>query len=393
MRPRAAILCLALIAAAAAPARAQTYQAQVGQAILVDVESGAILYQKDPDKPVPPASMAKLMTAEIVFRQLSQGKLKMEDEFVVSENAWRRGGAMAGGSTMFAVVNSRISIENLLRGLIVQSGNDAAIALAEGIAGSETAFAKIMNARAKELGLAKTSYRNASGYADPEQMTTVRDLEKLAAHLIATYPQFYPIFGERQFTWNKITQQNRNPLLTMDIGADGLKTGNIDESGYGLVGSAVQDGQRLIVALTGAKTARDRAEEARKLLLWGFRSFEPKELFAAGETVGTASVYGGDAASVPLVAGKPIKALSPRGGSDRMSAKIIYQAPLRPPLAKGQKIATLRVYRGDVLALEAPLEAGADVAEGALTRRAADAAWELATGWMRRLFKTPAAAP
>lgn len=392
MRRRAAMVCLAL-AAATAPVYAQTYQAQVGQAILVDDESGAILYQKEPDKLVPPASMAKLMTAEIVFRQLVQGKLKMEDEFVVSEIAWRRGGAMAGGSTMFAVVNSRVSIANLLRGLIVQSGNDAAIALAEGVAGSEAAFAKIMNARAKELGLTHTSYRNASGYADPEQMTTVRDLEKLASHIIATYPQFYPIFGERQFAWNKITQQNRNPLLTMDIGADGLKTGNIDESGFGLVGSAVQDGQRLIVALTGAKTARDRAEEARKLLLWGFRSFEPKELFAAGETVGAADVYGGAPASVQLVAGKAIKVLSPRGGADRLSAKIVYRSPLRPPLAKGQTIATLRVYRGDALALETPLEAGADVAEGSLTRRATDAAWELSTGWMRRLFKTPAATP
>jgi D-alanyl-D-alanine carboxypeptidase (penicillin-binding protein 5/6) len=383
---RAAGSLLLVLALAAAPAGAQTYQAQVGQAILVDAGSGAILYEKDADKPVPPASLAKLMTAELVFRALAEGRIKLDDTFQISENAWRNGGASAGGSTMFAVVKSSVRVEDLLRGLIIQSGNDAAIALAEGLAGSETVFAKSMSDRARELGLARSTFRNASGRGDPEQLTTMREMEKLAAHIIATYPQFYPIFGEKQFTWNKITQLNRNPLLTMDIGADGLKTGNIDESGFGLVGSAVQNGQRLIVALNGAKTARDRAEEGRKLLLWGFRSFEPRHLFDAGETVGAANVYGGEKASVPLVSGKEILVLSPRGGGERMSAEIVYAAPLRPPVARGQTVARLKVYRGSTLALDAPLQAAEDVEQGSLTRRATDAAWELATGWVGGLL-------
>lgn len=386
---RAPALAALLLAAATGAAPAQTgYQALVGQAILVDDATGAILYEKDADKPTAPASLAKLMTAEVVFHEIAEGRLKLDDTFQISENAWRNGGASAGGSTMFAVVKSRVRVDDLLHGLLIQSGNDAAIALAEGVAGTEEAFARMMTARARELGLTKSTFRNASGKGDPQQTTTMREMEKLASHVIATYPQLYPIFGEKQFTWNKITQLNRNPLLTMDIGADGLKTGNIDESGFGLVGSAVQNGQRLIVALNGAKTARDRAEEGRKLLLWGFRSFEPKNLFEAGETVGAANVYGGAASSVPLVAPKPIKALLPRGGAERLNAEIVYDAPLRPPVARGQTVARLKVYRGTTLALDAPLQAGEDVAQGGLTRRATDAAWELATGWMRRLFKT-----
>lgn len=384
-----AVFAAAMAAASGgAPARAQTtYQAQVGQAILVDDATGAILYEKDADKLTAPASLAKLLTAEVVFHELAEGRLKLDDTFLISENAWRNGGASAGGSTMFAVVKSRIRIDDLLRGLIIQSGNDAAIALAEGVAGSEEAFSRLMNTRAREIGLTKSSFRNASGKGDPQQTTTMREMQKLASHLIATYPQFYPIFGEKQFTWNKITQLNRNPLLTMDIGADGLKTGNIDESGFGLVGSAVQNGQRLIVAINGAKTARDRAEEGRKLLLWGFRSFEPKRLFDVGEPVGAANVYGGAKASVALTSAKPIAVLLPRGGAERLTAEIVYDSPLRPPVAKGQTVARLKVFRGATLALDAPLQAEEDVAEGSLTRRASDAAWELATGWMRRLFK------
>lgn len=383
----ASLACVLLSIAGATAARAQTtYQAQVGQAILVDDASGAILYEKDADKLTAPASLAKLMTAEVVFRELAEGRLKLEDTFQISENAWRTGGASTGGSTMFAIVKSRISVDDLLHGLIIQSGNDAAIALAEGVAGSEDAFARMMNARAKEIGLRNSTFRNAWGKGDPQQLTTMRDMEKLASHLIATYPQHYAIFGEKQFTWNKITQPNRNPLLTMDIGADGLKTGNIDESGFGLVGSAVQNGQRLIVAMNGARTARDRAEEARKLLQWGFRAFEPKRLFDAGEAVGSANVFGGETSSVALVSSKSISVLLPRGGSERISAEIVYASPIRPPVARGQTIARLKVFRGTTLALDTPLQAADEVAQGSLTRRATDAAWELATGWMRRLF-------
>lgn len=383
----ARLACVLLAVAGAAPATAQaTYQTSVGQAILVDDASGAILYEKDAGKLTAPASLAKLMTAEVIFHELTEGRLKLEDAFVISENAWRTGGASAGGSTMFAIVKSRVSVDDLLHGLIIQSGNDAAIALAEGVAGTEEAFARMMNARAREIGLKNSTFRNAWGKGDPQQLTTMRDMERLASHLIATYPQYYPIFGEKQFTWNKITQMNRNPLLTMDIGADGLKTGNIDESGYGLVGSAVQNGQRLNVALNGAKTARERAEEGRKLLQWGFRSFEPRRLFDAGEAIGSVNVYGGASPSVTLVSSKPISVLLPRGGSERISAEIVYASPVRPPVARGRTIARLKVFRGTTLALDAPLQAADDVPQGSLTRRATDAAWELATGWIRRLF-------
>jgi D-alanyl-D-alanine carboxypeptidase (penicillin-binding protein 5/6) len=327
--------------------------------------------------------MAKLMTAELVFRDLASGKLKPDETFTISDNAWRNGGAPSGGSTMFAVLNSRVRVDDLLRGLIIDSGNDAAIALAEGLAGSEANFAAEMTKRARELGLTKSVFRNASGKADPGQVVTVRELGRLAAHVIAAYPQYYGVFGEKQFAWNKIVQQNRNPLLGMDVGADGLKTGNIDDSGFGLIGSAVQGGQRLIVVVNGARTAKERAEEARKLLQWGFRSFESKLLFEAGEAIGEAPVYGG-AAHVTLVSSRAVRAPAPRGSSERLTAEIVYEGPIRPPVAKGQTLARLKVRRGTLQALDLPLQAADDVAQGALPRRAADAAWELAGALWRR---------
>ena len=384
---RAARAIVAALVLAVAPAAAQTFQTVAPYALLMDYDSGAVLFEKEADAPVAPASMAKLMTAELVFREIAEGRLKPEDEFTISENAWRRGGASAGGSSMFAALNSRVRVEDLLRGLIIQSGNDAAIALAEGIAGTEDAFAQMMTKRARELGLMKTSFRNSWGRGDPNQTTTARELAKLAAHLIQTYPAQYPIFGEKEFTWNKIRQLNRNPLLTMDIGADGLKTGNIDESGFGLVGSATQGGQRLILAVNGLKTARDRAEESRKLLQWGFRAFEGKLLFEAGETIGAAKVFGGDVGSVPLISPRPVRVLAPRGSSERLTASVVYEGPLIPPLDKGRKVARLKVWRGKTLALDLPLETGAAVGVGSLSRRAFDAAMELAGGWLRGLFR------
>lgn len=382
-------LVIALLGATGQGASAQGFQTSVGQAIVVDFDSGATLFEKDADKLMAPASMAKLMTAELTFRDLAAGKLKADDLFTISETAWRQGGAQSGGSTMFAALKSQVRVEDLLRGLIVMSGNDAAIALAEGLAGTEAAFAERMTARARELGLSKSFFRNASGKGDPRQVVTARELATLSAHIIATYPQYYGIFGEKQFTWNKVTQQNRNPLLTMDVGADGLKTGNIDESGFGLIGSATQGGQRLIVVVNGARTAKDRAEEARKLLQWAFRSFEGKLLFEAGETIAQAPVYGGEAASVALVAPKPVRVLAPRGSNERLTAEVVYQTPLRPPVAKGQVVARLKVRRGAVQALDLPLQAAADVAEGPLSRRALDAGWELGRQLLRKLATRP----
>jgi D-alanyl-D-alanine carboxypeptidase (penicillin-binding protein 5/6) len=380
----ATIVFAGLLAATSVPGRAraqgQPFQTSVPSAILMDAESHSVLFEKNADQLISPASLAKIMTAEIVFRELKDGRLTLDKTFTVSENAWRRGGAMAGGSAMFAVLNSTIRLEDLLRGLIVQSGNDAAIVIAEGISGTEETFAGLMNRRAAELGLDKMTFRNAWGKYDPEEKVTARQMGLLADHVIRTYPEYYHFFGEKEFTWNKIRQVNRNPLLFMDLGADGLKTGNVGDSGYGLVGSAVENGQRLIVVVMGAKTARERADEARKLLSWGLRSFESKIVFEAGTEIGSAQVYGGAKRSVPLVADGPIKLLVPRGSTERLIAQIVYQGPLVAPVAQGARVARLRIMRGKTLALEAPLQAAENVETGTLSQRALDAGLELGLG-------------
>jgi D-alanyl-D-alanine carboxypeptidase (penicillin-binding protein 5/6) len=369
-----------------AQAQAQNFQTSAPTAILMDAGSHAVLFEKNADELTAPASMAKTMTAEVVFNEIKNGRLSFDSEFTISENAWRKGGAGSGGSSMFAKVNTPIRLEDLLRGLIIQSGNDAAIAIAEGVAGTEDNFARMMNERAKQIGLTKSTFRNATGYGHPEQKTTVRDLSKLALHIIETYPDLYKIFGEREFTWNKIRQQNRNPLVFLDIGADGLKTGNIDESGYGLIGSAVQNDQRLIVVVNGLKTAKDRAAESRKLLDWGFRAFETQQLFAEGQVVGEAQVFGGSRRSLPLVSKKPVRVLVPRGEGERVTARILYTGPLKAPVQKGTEVARLQVNRGDMQALEMPLYANEDIQEGTLSQRALDGLLEFSTGWVRRAF-------
>jgi serine-type D-Ala-D-Ala carboxypeptidase (penicillin-binding protein 5/6) len=380
-----ALLCvIALLGSRGA--LAQSFQTLAQQAILVDAPSGTVLFEKNADDLMAPASMAKTMTVEVIFHEMQEGRLSLDSEFTISENAWRKGGGGSGGSAMFAQVNSTIKLSDLLRGIIVQSGNDASIAVAEGIAGTEENFARMMTNRARELGMTRSTFRNATGYGHPEQKVTARDLAKLAIHIIETYPELYKIFGEREFTWNRIRQQNRNPLLAMDIGADGLKTGNIDESGYGLTASAVQNGQRLVLVVNGLKSSRDRATESRKLLEWGFRAFEARPLFAAGETVGEAQVFGGDRRSLPLVSPKPVQLLLPRGSGDRIVARIVYTGPLRAPIKAGDQVARLQVTRGDTQALDIPLYAGEDVAVGTLSQRAFDGLLEFGTGWIRRAF-------
>lgn len=386
----AAVAILGLLAAALAapnpvtgPKKDDGFQTAAPYAILIDAESGSVLFEKDADGLTAPSSLAKLMTAEIVFNEIKAGRLSKDDEFIVSENAWRRGGAPSRTSSMFAPIHSKVRVEDLLRGLIIQSGNDAAIALAEGIAGNEPAFAALMNKRARELGLTHSYFANSSGLPDPATKVTVRELAKLARHIIHTYPEFYPIYGEPEFTWNKIRQRNRNPLLRLNIGADGMKTGYTREGGFGLVGSAVHDGLRLIVVVNGLKTSKDRAEEARKLLQWGFSGFERRPLFGEGQVIGQARVYGGDQMSVPLIGSGMITILLPRNSRDRISAKITYTGPVRAPVDEGQQIGLLKVYRGDNVALEVPLQAAQSVHRGNLPRRAFDAASELITGVVR----------
>jgi D-alanyl-D-alanine carboxypeptidase (penicillin-binding protein 5/6) len=368
------------------PTFAQSFQSNAPFAYLMDYDSGAALYEKNPDAPMAPASMSKLMTLEIVFRELKEGRLKLDDELEVSENAWRTGGAPSHGSAMFLLVHSRARIEDLIRGVAIESGNDAAITLAEGISGTEDNFTALMNKRAAELGLVHSSFTNPWGKPDPHERVTAHDLALLATHLVRDYPDYYHYFGEKEFTWNKVRQLNRNPLLTMDIGADGLKTGETTDSGYGLVGSAVQNGQRLIVVVNGLKTGQERAEEARKLLQWGFRSFDPRTLFQADEVIGGAQVYGGAKSDVALVSSQPIRVFLTHGSDERLTAKIVYQGPLIAPVEKGAQVARLKIWRGQTQILDAPLETGEAVEVGTLQQRALDAGMELALELLRKPF-------
>jgi len=388
-RKRLAVAALALLAACALPGSGraekapEAFQTAAPHAILIDADSGSVLFEKTADQLTYPASLAKLMTTEVVFHEIQEGRLDPETEFVISENAWRRGGAPAGGSAMFAPLHSRVKVRDLLRGVIVQSGNDACIAIAEGMAGSEAAFAATMNKRARELGLTKSNFTNPAGLHDPDMKVTARELAKLAQHIIKTYPELYKIYNEREFTWNKIRQQNRNPLLNMGIGADGLKTGYTKEAGYGLVGSAVQNGLRLIVVVNDLKTQKERADEARKLLEWGFRAFESRLLFAEDETVGEAKLYGGAKGRVPLTGERAIRLLVPRGVSEKIIARIVYTGPVPAPVEQGQPIGRLKVWRGENVVLEAPLQAAESIGKGNLTQRAFDAATELVVGLFR----------
>jgi len=387
------LLAVTLVAALAftAPALAQRKdgpkkdepQINAPHAILIDAENGGVLFERDPDKLIFPASLAKLMTAEYVFHEIKEGRVKLTDEYVVSENAWRKGGAPSHSSTMFAALHSRVSVDNLLHGMVIQSANDACIVIAEALAGNEAAFGEKLTERARQIGLAKSTFANSNGLPDPGTQVTTRELAILARHIILTYPDFYKLFGQNEFTWNKIRQQNRNPLLAMSIGADGLKTGFTKEAGYGLVGSAVQNGLRLIVVVNGNKTAKERADDAKKLLEWGYRSFEQRILFAEGQTLGTAKVYGGADGKVPLTADGIVKVMVPKAGGERLIARIVYTGPVPAPVKKGQTIGAVKVWRGENLVLTQPLHAAADVGVGSLPQRAFDAVTEMVIALFR----------
>ena len=351
-------------------------------AILI-AENGSVLYERDPDTLIYPASLAKLMTAEYVFHQLQIGKIKLSDEYEVSEYAWRHGGAPSHSSTMFAKLHSKISVDDLLHGMIIQSANDACIVFAEALAGNEGEFGVKLTRRAREIGLTKSTFTNSNGLPDPGEQVTTRELAMLARHIISTYPEFYKLFGQPEFTWNKIRQFNRNPLLKMSIGADGLKTGFTKEAGYGLVGSAVQGGLRLIVVVNGLKTAKERAEDAKRLLEWGFRNFQSRILFAEGQTIGSAKVYGGAESYVPLKAKGEVRVMVPKNGDERLIARIVYTGPIPAPVATGQPVGELKVWRGDKVILQTPLATAGSVKTGTLSQRAFDAVTELVISLVR----------
>lgn len=382
----AAMVAVVGAAVAPTPARAQAsneFTIKAKQAILIDADSGAILFQYNPDQLAPPASMSKLMTLAVAFRAVKEGKIKLEDEFLMSENAWRKGGGPSGTSAMFVPINTRVRVDELFKGIIIQSGNDAAMAIAEGIAGSEEAFAKAMTDEARRLGLSKSTFRNATGLYDPQHLMTVRELALLARHLIREYPDQYPTFSVKEFPYRKHKFINRNPLLFMNIGADGLKTGYIKEAGYGIVGSAVQGNRRLIVAINGLPTQEDRKEEARRLLDWGFRSFGEFKIFEAGEIIGKARVWGGDRMYVPLMGNGETMVVLPRfPANQKLRAEIVYNGPLKPPVKKGDQVARLRVITTNDASSEVPLFAAEDVNPASTWKRGLDSLLFMATKWI-----------
>ena len=340
--------------------------------ILMDAESGAILFEKAADELTPPASMSKIMTMIMVFEALDRGELKLDDKFHISEDAWRRGGASSGGSTMYAELNSSVRLEDLIKGVIVQSGNDACIALAEGLAGSEQAFSDLMTQRARELGLERSVFMNSTGLPHPEHQVTVRELAMLARHQIVNLSKYYHYYSMTEFTWNDIKQNNRNPLLYQNIGADGLKTGYIRASGYGLVASAVRNNKRLILVMNGLKSTKERSSEARKLMDWGFRHFKTYTMFKWNEEIGKARVWGGSQSWVGLQAKREIRLMLSPFDRKSIRAELVYKAPVRAPVKEGDELGKVRFVSGESTIAEIPLFATEDVGESTIMNRAFD---------------------
>jgi len=326
------------------------------QAILMEHASGTVLFAKNAEFPAPPSSMSKLMTLYLLFERLSDGRLGLEDSFKVSEKAWRM-----GGSKMFVAVGHDAKIEDLIRGIVVQSGNDACIVVAEGISGSEKAFADLMNRRAREIGLKDSHFINASGWPEPGHVMSARDLAVLAKRLIDDFPQYYHYFQEKTFTYSEIRQGNRNPLLYKNIGADGLKTGHTEAAGFGLVASAIRDGRRLVLVVNGLESVNQRSRESERLLNWGFREFGSYSLFKAGEVVEEADVWLGSDDVVPLIVEAPVEIIMARRARKDLEVSVQYASPLPAPISKGDQLATLRVTAPGLATVERPLLAGADV--------------------------------
>lgn len=361
-RPPSLYLASLLVAVLmAAPVRAEPIETAASHAILVDATTGAILLDKNADELMAPASMSKMMTTHMLFEALNERRVVLTDTLPVSENAWRKGGAKTEGSTMFLPLGSRVKVEDLIRGIIVQSGNDACIVVAEALAGSEDTFAEAMTKKAHQIGMTSSTFRNATGWPHPEHRTTARDLATLALHTIREFPEYYRYYSELEFTYNSVRQENRNPLLRRNMGVDGLKTGHTQESGYGITASAVRNGRRLILVVNGLKSMKQRGEEAEKLLEWGFREFNNYVLFKGGEMVDEANVWLGKAAQVPLVVDTPLTLTLPRKARLDMKVAVRYQGPISAPVRKGTEVGKVIVTAPGVAPIEVPLKAGADV--------------------------------
>ena len=368
--PRAlARLVSAFLVLALGTAPVAAFDTKAPTAILLDVGTGRVLYEKNADEPIPPASLAKLMTAAVVFDMIRQGKASRDDSFEVSEKAWREGGTNSGGSTMFLPVHKQVSLGDLIKGLIIQSGNDAAIVIAEGLAGSEEKFAAKMNAEAKAIGLSHSHFVNPHGLPAEGQQVTMRDLAVLAEYLIKTFPAEYPLFSEESFRFNGITQKNRNPLLA--LGADGLKTGHTAAAGYGLVASAKKDGRRIVLAMSGMTSTEERAREAKRLMDFGLQDFEEVTLVKAGEALGEAKVADGASRAVALVARQDLTVLVPRDSLSGVARHVVGNGPLPAPVKKGQRAGWALFTRGDETLREVPLFAAEAVSRANVFSRIA----------------------
>jgi len=343
---------------------ADAFETRAAEAIVMDAETGTVLFEKNADKLTPPSSMTKIMTAYLIFERLKDGSLSLDDTLRVSEKAWRK-----GGSKMFVEVGKRVKVEDLIRGIVVQSGNDACIVVAEGLAGNEEAFAADMTAKAREIGMTQSVFKNASGWPDPQHLVTVRDLAILAQRTIQDFPEFYYFYSEKSFTFNKIRQSNRNPLLFKNMGADGIKTGHTEAAGYGLVGTAKRKNQRIIAVLNGLKSQRDRASESERVIEWAFREFNNYKLFTAGEKVIDADVWLGNAISVPLVIEKGVNITLPRKARRKMKVAIRYNSPIPAPIRKGDRLATLVIEAPGFKTREIPLISGAEISQLGLLGR------------------------
>ncbi len=353
-------------------------------ALLMDASTGSILYQKNADELMAPASMSKLVTLAVVFRALKAGKYKLSDEFKMSVNAWRTGGAPSRTASMFVPVHKTATLEQLIRGIIVQSGNDAAISIAENMAGSEAAFAKRMTAEARRIGLEKATFGNATGLPHPKQLMTAMELAKLARFLIRTYPEYYPWFAQKIFKYRRHRFFSRNPLLYANIGVDGLKTGSLKASGHGMVASAKQGKRRLIAVLNGLRTKKLRKDEVKKIIEWGFKSLGEFRLFDAGQVVGHAKVWGGETMYVPLVgaADGVIISLPKYPIDQRIRAAVVYKKPLKAPIRKGDEVAHLKVVSSSSAISIVPLYAGRDVKRAGIASRGLDSLLHMALGWL-----------
>ncbi len=376
-----AVWAVALVFPLVAPAEARI-TTKAKQAILLDADTGSVLFEKNADQLMPPASMSKLVTLGVLFDALKKGEISLDDDIVFSEHAWRTGGAPSGTSAMMVPLNTTVKVSQIIQGITVQSGNDACIAIAEALAGSEEAFALRMTQYMRDLGLKKSTFGNSTGLPHPDQRMTARELALLAAHLIKAYPEYYHYFGQKNFKFRRHNFHNRNPLIGA-YGADGLKTGYIRAAGYGVVASKVKNDRRLIVVVNGTRSKRARKAEAIKLLEWGFRSFKQFWLFDAGEEVARARVWGGEKMSVPLVGKGPVSIMMPRRlASKRVPAKIVYQGPLKAPVREGDQVAMLLLKNKSGSWNQVPLYAGADVPQTTPFWRGIDSLLFMAFGWI-----------